>query len=98
MRVRGPYIVGIPPRLRPSQVILYSTFYSIIYAVLHTMKGWWLRAPPPACFRLASGSRPGTFRDQGSTSAAGESASLPSLQGHLGFRPTRFAVKEWRVQ
>lgn len=37
MRVRGPYIVGIPPRLRPSQVILYSTFYSIIYSILHTI-------------------------------------------------------------
>jgi hypothetical protein len=53
---------------------------------------------PPACFRLASGFRPGTLRDQGSTGAAGESASLPSLQGHQGFSPTRFAAKEWRVQ
>ena len=53
----SPYIIGIPPRLRPSQVIIYSTSHSIIYSILRTtlptilyarmgMKGWRLRAHP----------------------------------------------------
>ena len=88
-----PFIPSFIPSFTPSCLPSCSPFCSKDRHERLVAQG-----TPSCCFRLASGFRPGTLRDQGSTGAAGESASLPSLQGHQGFGPTRFAVKEWRVQ